>query len=208
MNPNKKPKLMFVLIERAAHLIFLNLIFILCCLPVITIGSALTALYAACRAAAKSEPCYRLFFQAFTASFKRATLAWLVLFPFFLFAAISLFASRYMVVPMDIPGIVLSSVLLLATLAVGSMLFLYYSCFEGTLWELFKSAFILIFTHPIQTVLLTLLLWAPLVTLFVSPMAFAKLFSLWLFASFSFSAVAGLLLMSKPFRTMAGEEAN
>ena len=207
MNPNKKPKLMFVLIERAAHLIFLNLIFVLCCLPVITIGSALTALYAASRAAAKSEPCYRLFFQAFTASFKRATLAWLVLVPVLLFGAFTLFASRYMMVPMDVTGTVLSSVLLLAALALGSMLSMYYSCFEGSLWELFKSAFILIFTHPIQTVLLTLLLWAPLVVFFISPLLFAKLFSLWLFASFSFGAVAGLLLMSKPFRTMAGEEA-
>ncbi len=206
MNPNKKPKTMFVLIERAAHLIFLNLIFVLCCIPVITVGSATTALYAACRAAAKSEPCYRLFFQAFASSFKRATLAWLLLLPFLLFAVIALFFSRYMVVPMDLSGVILSGLLLLATLAVGSMLFLYYSCFEGTLWELFKSAFILIFTHPIQTLLLTVLLWAPLVMFFLSPMMFAKLFSLWLFVSFSIAAVVGLLLMSKSFKVMAGTE--
>lgn len=201
MNPNKKPKTMFVLIERAAHLIFLNLIFVLCCIPVITVGSAYTALYAACRAAAKSEPCYRLFFQAFAASFKRSTLAWLLLLPFILF-----FLLDIGLVQTSLPGLLLSGVLLLVCLTVASTLFLYYSCFEGTLWELFKSAVILIVTHPIQTVLLTVLAWAPLAVLLIAPMWFVKLFSLWIFASFSLAAVAGLLLMSATFKIMAGTE--
>jgi hypothetical protein len=37
-------------------------------------------------------------------------------------------------------------------------------------------------------------------------MWFLKLFSLWLFVTFSVAAVVGLLLMSKPFKVMAGTE--
>lgn len=201
MNPNKKPKTLFVLIERAAHLIFLNLIFVLCCIPVITVGSAFTALYAACRAAAKGEPCYRLFFQAFAASFKRATLAWLLLLPFILF-----FLLDIGLVQTSLPGLILSGVLLLVCLTIASTLFLYYSCFEGTLWELFKSAAILIISHPIQCLLLTVLAWAPLAVLLIAPIWFVNLFSLWLFVSFSLAAVVGLLLLSAPFKVMAGSE--
>ena len=68
-------------LELLANIVFLNLFFLLCSIPLITMGASLTALYAGLRASIKKEPCYRAFFRTFRKSFMRSTLAWIILQP-------------------------------------------------------------------------------------------------------------------------------
>ncbi len=70
-------KFMAVL-EEAANLVVLNILFLLCCIPVITIGASKTALYdMAKRMAAKREGyLIRGFFRSFARNFKASTIIW------------------------------------------------------------------------------------------------------------------------------------
>ena len=58
--------------DKALRLIWLNLLWFLCCLPVVTIGAATTALYSVTLKYARDEEGYltRSFFQAFRQNFR------------------------------------------------------------------------------------------------------------------------------------------
>lgn len=68
-------------LHTVADLLILNLLYVACCLPVITIGAATTALYTvSMKLADKNEDIYVTtgFFKAFASNFKQATLIWLI----------------------------------------------------------------------------------------------------------------------------------
>ena len=68
----------FTFLSRLADLFWLNLLYILCCLPVITAGAATTALFYVTLKMAKDEEGYitRSFFKSFKDNFIQATLIW------------------------------------------------------------------------------------------------------------------------------------
>lgn len=68
-------------LTKVANLMILNLLTILCCIPVITAGAALTALHYMCLKMVRNEESYIVkgYFKAFKESFKQATKVWLVL---------------------------------------------------------------------------------------------------------------------------------
>ena len=68
-------------LNTVADMLILNLLYVACCLPVITIGAATSALYSvSMKLADKNEDVYvaRHFFKAFASNFKQATLIWLI----------------------------------------------------------------------------------------------------------------------------------
>lgn len=67
-------------LNRLADMIILNLLYVICCLPVFTIGAATSALYYQTMKMSKNEESYavRGFFEAFRENFRKATPAWLI----------------------------------------------------------------------------------------------------------------------------------
>ena len=67
-------------LSRLADLIGLNFLFLICCLPVFTIGAAWTALYYVTVKMVRKEESYiwKDFFKSFRENFKQATLIWLI----------------------------------------------------------------------------------------------------------------------------------
>ena len=62
-----------------ADLVVLNLLYVLCCIPVVTIGAATTALYGTVLALLHDEGhLYTLFVRIFLKRFKQATIFWLL----------------------------------------------------------------------------------------------------------------------------------
>ena len=68
-------------LTKIANLMILNLLTILCCIPVITAGAAITAMHYMCLKVVRNEESYIVkgYFMAFKQSFKQATKVWLVL---------------------------------------------------------------------------------------------------------------------------------
>ncbi len=62
---------------------YLNILWLVCCLPVFTIGASTTALYYACLKIARGEETSiaGMFFRAFKQNFRQATVLWLILLP-------------------------------------------------------------------------------------------------------------------------------
>ena len=68
-------------LNRVADLMILNLLMIVCCIPIITTGAAVTAMHYVLLKMVRGEEGYliRGFFKSFKANFKQATLIWLIM---------------------------------------------------------------------------------------------------------------------------------
>ena len=71
----------FVFMGRVADLILLNILCILCCIPIVTAGASITALYYVTLKMARDEESYiiRSFFRSFKQNFKQSTLIWILM---------------------------------------------------------------------------------------------------------------------------------
>lgn len=70
----------FSTLNRLADLVWLNILYIICCIPIVTIGASTTAMYYVTMKIVKNEEGYitRSFFKSFKMNFKQATLLWLL----------------------------------------------------------------------------------------------------------------------------------
>ena len=83
----------------AADLLVLNLLVMLCCLPVFTAGAGFTAMNLVLLRQVRGEEGYLLrpFFRAFAENFKKATLLWLIILAALLFVAADYLAASALV---------------------------------------------------------------------------------------------------------------
>ena len=67
-------------LTKFADLIILNVLTIICCIPVVTVGAAFTSLHYVCLKMVRGEECYIVkdYFKAFKSNFKQATAIWLI----------------------------------------------------------------------------------------------------------------------------------
>lgn len=184
----------------------LNMCFLLCCIPIVTIGSAHSAMYTAIRALGRDEPWLKRYFRTFFKSFKRPTILWIIMALIIVaFGWNSMSIASYNAEGSRVPLIV-SLVGLGLAMCVCSTAFLLYSKFECTAFQLLRNSILTVIMYPLRCVIGTAFIWAPV---------FAFLFLTWLFLEtmiyqilfyFSFASFVFYWLMRKPLAKMAGEE--
>jgi len=175
-------------LSRLTDLLILNLIFILTCIPIITIGPALTALYSVTLKMVKNEESYifKSYFLALKENFKISFFAWLIL----CLVSIVTFIDYQIVLQFQaMRNVFLVVFLMLSFLCVLICLFLfpYIARFENTLKQSFKNAsFIAIASLPYTFLLLLITAVFVVFLLFIIPLQYALLACL----SFGFSTLA------------------
>lgn len=143
-------------LNKLADLIWLNILTLICCIPIITIGASMTALNYVVLKLVRNEEGYitKAFFKSFKENFRQATIIWLILLLVFALFGLDFMAFRY-------SGISFPQWMRVALLAVGIVvlfaivyLFPVLSRFENTIVHTFKnSLFMGILTFP-KTVLM------------------------------------------------------
>lgn len=186
----------------------LNMCFLLCCIPVITVGSAHSAMFTAIRALGRDEPWLKLYFRTFFKSFKRPTIVWIIMAALICAVGMStLSIASYNAESSQTP-LVVSLVCLGFAMCVCSTAFLLYSKFECTVFQLLRNSVLTVIMHPVRCVIGTALIWLPIIILCLPIFA-------WLFFEtivyqilfwFSFASFVFSWLMKKPLAKMAGEE--
>ena len=204
MNEKNKSKL-FGFFDTIVNTAGLNVLFLLCCLPVVTSGTALTALYAGLRASAKKEACFRAFFTSFRKSLPRSVLAWLILLPVNGFSLFNLISNCYYLEQGSVFSLIVSALFAVIFLGFTTMVFLFYSRFEATLLQLLQYSARLYFAHLPRVLLITVLTWLPMVVLVLFPSVFFLMGVVWLFFYFAVVSTAAIWLMNRPFIRFAGE---
>ena len=136
--------------------IVLNLLFILCCIPVITIGPAVAALYAVMLREARREYgyLYRSFLRAFREIFFQALGMSLFFVAFLLFISFSMVFWYSYGGALPMAASVLLAVLMLVTLGSGLYGFTHLARFQNTVRQTVRNAFGMTVAHAGYTVLL------------------------------------------------------
>ena len=125
-------------LSTAADLLVLNLLTLLCCLPVVTAGAAWTALHDVVYKIVQQEETYpyRMFFPAFKANLKKGIPLGLI----FLGAA-CVIIMNYLAASVTLPPFrFVSAAVGLLVLAIGNYAFALTARFENTLTETLKNA--------------------------------------------------------------------
>ncbi|HKM03785.1 MAG TPA: YesL family protein [Lachnospiraceae bacterium] len=134
---------------KIADLIWLNLLTVLCCIPIITAGASITSLYYVTMKMVKDEEGYitRSFFKAFKENFKKSTLIWIIFLIGFCVIAGDIWImqnkdqkfDRYLKYPVGFLAIILIFILL--------YVFPLQARFENTIKNTIKNSLILSISH-------------------------------------------------------------
>lgn len=160
----------FTVMGKIADLFLLNFVFLLCCIPIVTIGPAITAMYYVTLKMAKNEESYifRSFFHSFRQNLKQGILIHLIL----LVVGLVLVGDFYITARMTAGYVQVVRVLLTAVVVFYYLTYLYtypvLARFENTIKNTFRNAIIMAIRHLPQTVLMIIVSLSPLL-LFLAP---------------------------------------
>ncbi len=144
-----------IFLGRIVDLVILNVIFLVTCIPIFTIGAAITSLYEVTFKMIKDEESYifKGYFKSFKGNFKKSTVAWLVL----LVASIVL--SVDIVVCLQNEGALWDVLLVVTTIAmvmlVGILNYVFplQAKFENTFKKTILNAWVISIRHLPTTIL-------------------------------------------------------
>ena len=82
---------------KVADLMWLNILTLVCCMPIITAGAAMTALHYSALKIARNEECYitKDYFKSFKENLKQSTLIWLIYLVLILVLVLDFFLLEY-----------------------------------------------------------------------------------------------------------------
>lgn len=190
--------------SRIADLVLLNLLFLITCLPLFTVGAASAALYDMCFRLMREEygGIFRGYFRAFKSNFRQGTILWLLLVLvagpalFYLYVLFSLDSLlRYV-------GFLFVILALLASMT-ASFVFPWISQFENTTVQALKNALILSLSRLPRALAVLVINLIPLIVWFISPGLFLQVSFLWVALYFGAAAYmnTGILWhVFKPYR--------
>jgi len=154
--------------------IFATLLWIIGCIPIITIGASTTALYYTVHKVIHQERGYLFheFKHAFISNFMKSTIAWIILLCVGTFLGSDAYLTYQLKQQGDKVGYVfyLILLLLLLELIVFIFIFPYIGRFEDNIKRTFKNAFFLSFGNPIKMILMLITFALSVYMVYVLPM--------------------------------------
>jgi len=186
-------------LSKIADLMILNLLFILCCLPIVTIGASMTALYSVTLKMAKNEESYiaKSFFQAFKDNFKLSTVSWLLGLLIAVIIAVDYNVSPQLSPPFN--NILLFFITALTIFYLFEMLYLfpYIARFDNTFINTVKNAALIsVLNLPYTFLMIIIMVAAVVISMFVS---FSISGIVWILCGFSLIAYVNSLLFRRIF---------
>lgn len=197
------------MLTRIGDMILLNVLFLICSIPVITLGASLAAMHKMLQEIVyeTDSSTVKGFFRAFRDNFKQATLVWLVI----LLVIVSLFCD-YLLIITYFSGsaavkwmlILLAALVILVSCICGYMIPLLVR-YENSLRQHLNNAIILSVIKLPRTLGLLALNFLPLIILVLNLNVFLQTLIFWIFIGFSFTTYMQTLLLQPVFRELEGD---
>ena len=182
------------------NLFLLNVCFILSCLPVITIGAAISALYSVFLNSSVESGSIRRYFSAMKENFKQATMIWLILLPI----TAVLVANWYFLLSYRFDGdgllAAISIVVTVLYLSVTSFVFALQAKFENSLWQTIKNALLLGIGKIFTGILMSLVGLFPLIMFVVDLDVFVHVIAIWIPWGYALQIQINALLLGRVFK--------
>ena len=193
---------------KIGDMICLNVMWLICCIPIITIGASTTALYTVMLRMVKNEEGYifRGFLKAFKSNFKQSTLIWLILLLLGIVWTVDFRVAGFMP---GMAGIILSAIfLVLGFILLSVMIYIFplTARYENGIKATFKNALILTVAKLPYTFLMVAIVVAAVFASLWS--AFTLLFSLplWLIIGGALIAWVNSYILRRVFVVFEGSD--
>lgn len=187
-----------VVLQAISDLFLINLCFLVSCVPIFTIGTAVTAMYGIYFRKEKDGSVIKAFFSKFRQNFKQSTVVWLIL----LLLGLILLMDFRLLAMVDGSYAIVSYILYFACFAlVGVCCYVFpmIARFENSTVLTVKNALLLsIYKFP-KTILMVAITILPLIFLIMSTDLFAKIFMVWLLIGFAGSAKVNSMILTTVF---------
>lgn len=188
--------------SKVADLCILNIICVVCCIPVITAGASITAMYYVTLKMVRNEDAYivRSFFKSFKQNFKQATIINLIM----LLIGVVLYIDLNVSKAMQGGAGQIFQVIFMAFVLIYFILFLYVypvlARFYNTIKNTIKNALFMAVRHLPYTVVMVLIAACPLLLLLVKSYQIqSTLFVLFLLMGFALIAYCNSFFLVKIF---------
>lgn len=197
--------------SKVADLCILNIICVVCCIPVITAGASITAMYYVTLKMVRNEDAYivRSFFKSFKQNFKQATIINLIM----LLIGVVLYIDLNVSKAMQGGAGQIFQIIFMAFVLIYFILFLYVypvlARFYNTIKNTIKNALFMAIRHFPYTVVMVIIAVCPLLLLLVKSYQIqSTLFVLFLLMGFALIAYCNSYFLAKIFDNyMPKEEA-
>ena len=195
----------FLFMEKVFNLMLANVLFLLCCIPVFTIGAALTGLIQISldQIDGEDQPVIRRFFRTFRENFREATISFLLLFVF-----LSGMLCNALLVLTYLRGLyaqiayLVLGVLAFLGISIGSYLFPMLVRYQNPLRQHFYNSFILTVVKLPRTIIMVLLNTLFFLIPYFSFRLFLGTLVFWMVIGFAFIAYSDLRILKPVFRQM------
>lgn len=206
LNPDSK---FMRAMSRIGDLLLLNLMFLITCVPIVTIGAASTAMYTLCFRfdTDRERGLIKSYFQAFRDNFKQATVLWLIILLCGATACINvyIFYSLSAVVPFVY---VLFLILFVLVLLIAAYAFPLLSQFNNSNKATLKNALILCLAYLPRSIVIVVVNVFPFALMLVNFYIFLNAAFLWAAIYFSAAAYINSFLLKKVFAPYLPKEEN
>ena len=185
-NPDNK---FFTFMGRVADLMILNILCIICCIPVITVGPAITAMFYVTLKMARNEESYviRGFFHSFKQNFRQGVIIHLIMLVVGAVLLFDLYFTRQMSGENRLYMVL--GYIFMAAIALYLMVFTYVypmlAKFYNTIRNSFRNALLVSIRHLPYTVLMLLITAAPVILMFFVPQTAAYVILFYILLGFS-----------------------
>ena len=197
----------FSAMSRLADLVILNLLFLVCSIPVITIGASYTAMAYVMLKIREKEEGYTVkpFFKAFKDNFKQATLIWLIL----LAAAVVLYLDIRMAPAVGgVMAAVLRTMVMIAAVF-WAMIFIYVfpltARFANTTMNMLRNSLLIALANLPKTLLMLVITVGAVVLTFYNGTTAAWGILIWMLIGFALVCYLNAGFLVKIFHALAGD---
>lgn len=195
-------------LSKLGDMICLNVMWLICCIPIVTIGASTTALYTVMLKLVKNEEGYvfRGFLKAFKTNFKQSTVIWLIILILGIVWTVDFRVAGLMP---GTAGIVLSAIFLaLGFILLSVMLYIFplTARYENSIKATFKNALILTVAKLPYTLAMVVIVVAAVVVSLWSTVTIVFALPIWLIIGGTLIAWANSYILRKVFVIFEGDE--
>lgn len=188
-------------LSRLSDIFILNVLFLLCCIPVVTIGASATALYTVTLKMARNEESYitKGFFKAFKSNFKISTMIWIIMLVIGIILGLDYRITSTFAGTMG--KIMQIAILIIGTFYTITMLYLfpYVARFVNNIKNSIKNALLFSILNLPYTILIAVITFAPVFVTFLTGKTLVYGLFVWVFFGFAAIAYVNSLLFRRIF---------
>ena len=206
-NPDSR---IMIFLSRVADLVILNILWLVCCIPVVTIGASTTAMYHVIRHWQKDSvsSIMRDFFQSFKEDFKQATPVYLIL----LIPTAAVVMNAMLIFNPENSAAVPSYLLViwfisaLILLFISSFVYPVMAFFADSIFKTLRNAMVLALANLPRTILISILNLLPVILLFVNLSFFLQSSIFWLLIGGALVAYLNMSILKPVFKKLVPSE--